>query len=520
MAQEQKRKLAIKINNKLMGWMFRSVSRVIFLVCIDLFVLIDLSCFSFGPRSIVPIAPLSDKSQFILVSISTDKLANFKSNTNYKISSFFEENGISYLVLPRVVWEKMEKENSGAKEEILALGFKYYAENFQLQNNKTAFELSDMILGYKDRFLNEKYLTSLSEKFSDLATKEVIGETNSKNQILALRLTNRKKSDDQKLPILLKCAIHANEVITTDHCYDVIYTILTNKKMIERYLDKLIIWVIPIANPDGSDAFWNISHLQGRKNRFENNFKGVDLNRNFPIHWGKTGGEYSSNKIESPYYQGEMEASEAETQAFITLMGKERFVASISYHAFANALLYPYSIEGFLNPSPDLSEVVGKKITKNIRSTHPTKPFLLKKNLYPIDGVDQDYYYYSYGTLAYVLESSHLNPDYKYVPKILDSLRMVWIRLFDEIAFGEKIFIKVINSEGVPLPAKIRIKSITYFQGEARTNHPKTGIFYSYFVPALDGELEIESEGYQLKTIKIDSTNKWEIQNVVLRMLD
>jgi hypothetical protein len=414
----------------------------------------------------------------------------------------------------------MDKTESFAKEEPPNLGFKYYTENYQSQKNKIGFDIIDVFSGYKDKILNEKYLNAIASSYKELVTLEEIGQTKTKNQILALRITNQKINDNQKISVLVNCAIHANEVITTDHCYDVIYNLLTNKKLIEKYLDKLVVWVIPIANPDGAEAFWNISHLQGRKNLTQNNMKGVDLNRNFPFHWGKTGGEYSSNKIDSPYYQGPMEASEPETQSLLRLIEKERFAASISYHAFANSLLFPYSVEGFLNPSPDLAEIVGKKIAKNVKTTHPSKQFYLKKNLYPIDGVDQDFYYYNYGTLAYVLESSHLNPDYKYVPKIVDSFRIVWIRLLDELVSGEKILLRIQDETGMPLYAKLNVKSLTYFQGEVRYNHPTKGIFYLYYVPSLKGEIQIESEGYEQKTIKVRPKSNWEIETVTLRKIN
>lgn len=500
--------------------MFVRTGKLVALVSFGFLLVIDIHCFTFFTRSTIPIAPLGDRSTFVLVSLPSANLPTFKTLTKQKINSVYEENNFSFVLLPRAVWEKIDRTLLLAKEETAALGFKFYGENYQSQLNKTAFEVSDILSGYKDQILNERYLTQLSVNHSEIAEKQIIGTTQSKNAIFALRLTNKNVSDNGKVSVLLHCSIHANEVITTEHCYDVIYTLVTNKKFKESYLDRLIVWIIPIANPDGSDAFWNVSHLQGRKNGIVNNLKGVDLNRNFPIHWGKTGGEYSSNKMDSPYFQGPAEGSELETRALISLMEKERFVASISYHAFANALLYPYSVEGFLNPSPDLAEIVGKKLSKKTRSTHPTKTFSLKKNLYPIDGVDQDFFYFRYGTLAYVLESSHFNPEYKYVPKILDSLRNVWIQMLDEIVFGEKILIRVLNDEGVPLSAKIQIKGLSFFQGEVRTNHPKTGLFYTYYVPSLGNEITIESDGYESKIVKIKPSSKWEIQNVTMKRLD
>jgi hypothetical protein len=519
--QAKKRKLAKRIKEVISEDrnMELSIRNKFRLGIIFLLFLVDLDCFSFGFRSKIPMAPLGDKTHFVLASIPQSRLSEFKNSTNQKFASVYEENQRTYFVLPRSVWNTMDNSQGFLKEEPSNLGFKFYAENYQAQIKKINFELGDLVSGYKDNVLNEKYLHAVASSYPDLATRFQIGTTKAKNRITALRLSDPSQGEKDKISLLFTCAIHANEVITTDHCYDIIYTILKDPKEKSNYLKNINVWVIPIANPDGSEAFWQVSHLLGRKNSTANSPLGVDLNRNFPFHWGKTGGEYSSNKSDSPYYQGPVEASEPETQALMRLSEENRFAAAISYHAFANSLLFPYSVEGFLNPNPDLAEIMGKKISKNVKSTHPQKNFYLKKNLYPIDGVDQDYYYYKHGTLAYILESSHFNPDYKYVPKILDSFRSVWIRLIEEIVSGEKLILKIQNEKGSPILARVTVKAQTYFEGEARTNNPISGIFYMYYHPALKGEIQIEAEGYLPTTIQTKPKRDWTPEIITLKKI-
>jgi hypothetical protein len=483
-------------------------------------ILIDLSCLSLGWRPHIPIAPLGDRKHWVLVSCPTSKLEDFRKSTNQKFISHFEENSISYLVFSRSIWESMDKTNLPLKEETGNFGFKFFAENYNYQMNKSVFDLSDLRLGYKDNLLNQKYLSAITNAYRDKVTLHTIGNSQSGLPILALKITNdlssRANQTGVKLSVLFSCALHANEVTTTDHCYDIIYTLLSNKEL-DPYLQNLDIWVIPISNPDGSSAFWNLSHLNGRKNLIQNNNKGVDLNRNFPFHWGKSGSEYSSDKSDSPYYRGKEEASEPETRSLMRFFSEQKVIASISYHAFANALLYPYSVEGYINPQPDIAEQIGKKMVSMAKNAHPTKRFQLRKNIYPIDGVDQDYYFNQYGTLAYILESSHFNPEYSSIPMIMDAYRGVWTKLLEEISMGEKIIFKIQSETGSPIEAKVELNTHKYFHVEPRKSHPKTGIFYHHTIVRSKGIAVIEADGYEKKEIPFKSKSTWIPETIILQ---
>lgn len=71
------------------------------------------------------------------------------------------------------------------------------------------------------------------------------------------------------------------------------------------------IWVVPFLNPDGV----------ARHTR--TNVHGVDLNRNFPVHWIRQGGSY---------YSGPRPASEPETQAIMAFLSEIRPDYVVSFH--------------------------------------------------------------------------------------------------------------------------------------------------------------------------------------------
>lgn len=137
------------------------------------------------------------------------------------------------------------------------MGFKYFAGNYQNQTNKELFQLTDTKLGYKDNNLNEYYLHSIAKRYPHLAELHSIGRSKENRSILALSLSNNRTTNTGKIPILFHCSIHANEVIATEHCYDIIYSILNSETSVKKYLDVFRIWVIPILNPDGSEIFGN-----------------------------------------------------------------------------------------------------------------------------------------------------------------------------------------------------------------------------------------------------------------------
>src|SRR5690606_35671994 len=107
----------------------------------------------------------------------------------------------------------------------------------------------------------------------------------------------------------------------------------------------------------------------------------------------------SSSKIHNRYYRGPAPASEPETQAMMRLAQSERFAGSISFHTGTLAILAPYTIPRVKNPTPNEAWTVAEQIAKEITG-HPEGLVPVKKNLYAVDGTDQDWFRNTHGTLA------------------------------------------------------------------------------------------------------------------------
>ncbi|MBW0435161.1 peptidase M14 [Leptospira yasudae] len=486
-------------------------------------VFVSISCSGFF-RKKIPNSPLNDQRKMLLVRIEPGRLGEFREKTGGRYSISYQESDSYYSVMSKEDVDRAGFSSPGITVVKQYFPFKYYSGNYQDLINERFNGLDDLKKGYKDNILNIHYLLGIANHYSKLARVQVIGKTARGREIPALILTNTNVPDKEKISVLFNCAHHANEVISIEHCYDIVYSVLSKPKEYDEILNKLKIWVVPIVNPDGARHFWHVSNLMGRKNGYPGagpvNDKlnpGVDINRNYPFFWGKTGGGYSSPNPSNYFYRGPSPGSEPETKAMMDLANKERFAASISYHAYANCLLIPYSIDSLTNPEPDMAGELGRKIAASVASLNPEKEFEARKNIYPIDGVDQDYFYFAHGTLAYLLETTHLNPVYKEVEKVNLSLRESWNILLNEVLEGRKIFLKITDELGIPLEAKVEIDRVKYFQEEVRVSNPNNGFFFQLFPDRKETKIKVSKEGYEPVEIRSRPNRSWEPLKIVLK---
>lgn len=460
----------------------------------------------------------------LLVRIEPGRLGEFREKTGKRYSISYQESNFYYAVMTKEDIDRVGFPSPGITVIKQPFPFKYYSGNYQDLINESFTGLEDLKKGYKDNILNIHYLLGIVNHHSKLARFEVIGKSARGREIPALILTNSEVSDADKVSVLFNCAHHANEVISIEHCYDIAYSILSKQDEYEEILNKMKIWVIPIVNPDGARHFWHVSNLMGRKNGYPGrgpiNDKlnpGVDINRNYPFLWGKIGGGYSSSNPSNYFYRGPYPGSEPETRAMIDLANKERFVASISYHAYANCLLVPYSIDSLVNPEPDMALDLGRRMAASVASLHPEKEFEARKNIYPIDGVDQDYFYFAHGTLAYLLETSHLNPPYKEVEKVNRSLKESWNILLNEVLEGRKIFLQVADDKGTFLDAKVELERVKYSQEEVRFSNRKNGFFFQLFPDRKETKIKISKDGYESVELQLRPKRAWEPVKIILK---
>lgn len=502
---------------------FNMLFRFLSLICI----ILCSFCSLFSQDIRFPNIPIYENKETIPYKIHNKDYKKFKKLVRKKFlfmpETSYKGKNFSIYLLDKRERKILEKSNLSFESYTSSAPFKYYDMGYDLRSKKKFQKLEDLQTGYKDERINKIYLQAIAEKFSNYAKYFELGESRLGRVIPALEITSQKPSE-YKIPILFTGAHHANELISTEHCYDIIYHLLNDFEKYEPYLEYISIWIVPIVNPDGSYFFWNQSVDMGRKNGYlppnmneDDPMRGVDLNRNYPFRWNSGNKRASSGNINSVFYRGQIPGSEPETKAMMSLAKDERFLFSMSFHSFATALLYPYTIENLTNPEPDYAKDLASRIVRSAKSVREGKEFRLLKNLYPVDGTDQDYYYHTFGTNAFIAESSHHNVDYKIVPYILKGFREVWENLIYEFFKGNKIILKIEDSDGNPLSAKVEIEEIVLHEKETFTSNPKNGIFTKMFLEEKEYTFVISKKGYLEQKIVLNVGKSLKVNLVKLQ---
>lgn len=489
-------------------------------------ILIFMHCSIFSETKKYPNISLNEYKENSIYRLEKKYLYDFQIllNENHlemKEISFSEKNFV-YINLNETEISILEKSNIKIKK-IDSAAFKYYDSSYEKRLSTGYENLESIQSGYKDELLNEIYLRGIASEFSDRVELHSLGKSRLGRKIYALKILPSSKNI-LNASVLFLGAIHSNELISTEHVYDVIYQILKYPKKYSSRLKNLSIWCVPIMNPDGMNFFWNKSIMMGRKNGFLSDkmlsshlYRGVDLNRNFPFKWNSGQKKASSGNIESVFYRGDSFASEPETKAMIQLAKKERFIFSFSFHSHATAILFPYTIEETKNPSDEYPKFLGEKILEKSKSYRTDREYSLKKNLYPVDGTDQDFYYNEFGTNSFIIESSHHNPIYSVTKTVLGGFRNSWILLLDEFYDGEKIILQILDETKKPISAKIEFDGIDFYEGEKFTSKKSDGIFMKFFKEKTKLNFKIEAKNFKSEQIELESSSDIKLNPIILK---
>lgn len=256
------------------------------------------------------------------------------------------------------------------------------------------------------------YLQDLAGDHPDLARTYVVGQSHQGRDIHAIEFTG--PGDPTGRPVLFfNAAQHAREWASPTTVMYVANRFLElhgEDPQITDLMDKLIVRIVPVVNPDGYSYTWTNNRLW-RKNRRDNGdgTRGVDLNRNWDINWG---GEGSSGNTSSDIYRGPAPFSEPETQALRDdIAGDPRIVAYIDFHTYGQLILWPWGYTYDPPPEPDNSffKAFSPMMADAIYDVHQHRYTPMQSiGLYPVSGGAKDWTYSSGVTGAWTFE---LRPD-------------------------------------------------------------------------------------------------------------
>lgn len=340
---------------------------------------------------------------------------------------------------------------------------------------------------YKDPGLVEGLLRGYAEKFPRLAALHEIGRTHDDRPLLAIKISDSPGQDEDEPAVLINGGHHGSELLSIEYALDAVRGLLEEQAdpAMRRAAAGLEIWVVPLVNPDGNFHYMHRSRANGRKNGRDNDgdgvhasWDGVDLNRNYPFQWGALGELGSRSLYSDGRYRGPGPASEPETAAMMRLANERRFVAAISFHTLATAILSPYTIEGVAMPAIDDAWTFAEALADAAPAQPNGRPYLVKRRLYSVDGTDQDWHRFAHGTLAYIVEGSHHNPR---EPELriaaVEATRPVWTTMLERVLAGPAIVGHVRDTTGAAVEAEVVVEEIAPAAGERWTSRPRDGRF-------------------------------------------
>lgn len=212
---------------------------------------------------------------------------------------------------------------------------------------------------FKDPIGFDAAMAGLETRFPGLARIQTIGSSVEMRPIKAVKISdNVATSEPDEGALVLIATQHAREWLAAEAA------LFVAEKILERYgtdaavradVDRLEVYIIPVANPDGFAFSWadgvNQGGLEWRKNRRVNpgGSFGVDLNRNWGFQWAAmpspadANGAYGSATETTDVYYGTGPFSEPETQAVRDLVNSlPNLKAFEDIHTFSELYLAPW----------------------------------------------------------------------------------------------------------------------------------------------------------------------------------
>ncbi|KAM0923348.1 hypothetical protein ACQ4PT_005641 [Festuca glaucescens] len=208
--------------------------------------------------------------------------------------------------------------------------------------SRDLYHSSDSILGE---------IKALVARNSDTLTMDTVRASNKgySAEMFVVTFNHAKETvqDGSKIKIMLSFGQHGRELITSEVALSLLY-ILTEKRRIagvdlssfEKILEHLVIKVVPMENFNGRKRV-EAGELCDRRNG-----RGVDLNRNWSVDWGKKEKDYNPFE-EDP---GTAPFSEPEAQIMQELSKSFKPHIWVNVHSGMEALFMPYDHK---NTTPD-----------------------------------------------------------------------------------------------------------------------------------------------------------------------
>nr|XP_020857751.1 carboxypeptidase A6 [Phascolarctos cinereus] len=266
-------------------------------------------------------------SSISYVSEGTVTDVHIPQNGSQILLAFLQQANIQYTVLIADLQKTLEKGNSlraqRNRRSLPGYSYEVYHSLEEIQN----------------------WMHHLNKTHPGLVHMFSIGKSYEGRSLFILKLGRRSRA--YKRAVWIDCGIHAREWIGPAFCQwfvkEALQTYRSDPAM-RKMLNHLYFYIMPVFNVDGyhfswtNDRFWR--KTRSRNSRFR--CRGVDANRNWKVNWCDEGASFHPC---DDTYCGPFPESEPEVKAVAHFLRKRKkhIRAYLSFHAYAQMLLYPYS---------------------------------------------------------------------------------------------------------------------------------------------------------------------------------
>ncbi|AJE83563.1 MULTISPECIES: M14 family metallopeptidase [Streptomyces] len=250
----------------------------------------------------------------------------------------------------------------------------------------------------------------------DILSKQVIGKSHEGRDLLAVKISDNVKDDEDEPEVLFTHHQHAREHLTVEmalYLIDEFGGKYGSDEAIKKAVDGREIWIVPDLNPDGGEYDITGGEYQmWRKNRQPNEGSqeiGTDQNRNWDFKWGCCGG--SSEDPGAEDYRGAAPESAPEVKVVSDFVrsrvvgGKQQITAAIDFHTYGELVMWPWGwtqdevTDGMTQDDIDTFKAIGKDMAASNDYT-PQQD----SALYTTDGAIDDYLWGDQKIFAYTYE--------------------------------------------------------------------------------------------------------------------
>lgn len=419
-----------------------------------------------------------------LVSLDGKKGNEWKAYVNKKQFADFLNLGLYYRCLP--------------KEETKSASMANSISQMESWNRYPTYDV------YVDMMRN------FQNSFPGLCHLDTIGLSENGRLLLCLQVSNFSNAETIKPKFFYSSSIHGDELtgmVTLLRLCDSLLSSFESDSEISNLLSSTVIYICPLANPDGAYAGGNSTVANAR--RYNANY--VDLNRNFP---DPVLGQHP-----------DQEEFQAETMAFMNYAKRERFDVSVNLHGGAEVCNYPWDCwrsEQREHCDKDWFLEICNSFISDVRESSPIDYFTDVSyngitnggDWYVINGSRQDYHNYFLRCREITLEiSTSKTPQASSLPRYWQYLGKGLINFVSNSTKGIKGIVKDSVSGLVLDSVKIEIENIN-----------EDGLFVyskadgSYFRALLDGTYQVKfsKDGYEDKHISFSTTSNWATEEVIL----